>query len=52
LIEVERGAEWLGVAEGGPRHIKRRKRHAAPLERRKQRLLPFGMFVKDDEIRH
>ena len=50
LIEVERRAERLDVAERRSRDVERHERDAAPLERREQRLLPFRMFVNDDEI--
>ena len=50
LVEVERCAQGLDVAEGRLGQVERLERHAAPRERRKERLLPLGMLVKDDEI--
>ena len=51
LIEVERPSRCVDVAECLSSDVEWSKRDASSLERRKQRLLPFGMLVKDDQIR-
>ena len=49
-VEVERCAKGLDVA-GRPGHVERLESNAASRQRGKQRLLPLGMLVEDDESR-
>jgi hypothetical protein len=51
LIEIERDTSvtHVDIAERGRGEIERPKRDAATLERRKQRLVPFRVLVKNDE---
>ena len=51
LVEVERGTRDLDVAERRAGQVERLERHAAAPERGKERLLPLGMLVENDEIR-
>jgi len=50
LVEVQRRRGHLDVAEGGARDVKWLERNAPARQRREQRLLPFRVFVQDDEI--
>src|SRR6185503_5210745 len=49
LIEIEPRARPFQIAECRACDVEGLKRDAPALERREQRLLPFGMFVKDDQ---
>jgi hypothetical protein len=50
LIEVEKTRRSFDVAERCLRDVERSKRDTTPLQRGEQRLLPFGMLVKNDQI--